>query len=458
MSHHVEEIEMFQQDDVKRSPSTISRRQFLKATAAIGIATPILAACTAVPAAPAAAPAGEAAPSTSVADVTYWDMVWGPPEYVDTAKKLADQYNASQGNYKVTYQSTPWSNWYQTFLTAIGSGTAPDISTGAGYQSVFFYDQGAIAPIDDVIDDLKAAGKIDDSIPGSVETLKWDDHYVSIPWNTDIRTAVYRKDLLEQAGISAPPKNWSEFAEQTLALTKDDKYGWVVQGNDTGGTHILFMLMFNNDGGWFTPDRQVDTFYDRNVEAIQFFSDVVKSGAVHPGSAGFTGDDALKVFTEGDAAYYIAGPNVASRVPDGNGDVGLPLASPHDTFGTISWINNRMIYEQSKQKDGAKDFMKWMFDNELPLFTEGHCDSFPTRTTFFADPYFTERPHVKNVLDNWIPIGKPSGYRYPSIFPELQTVEGDAFMFTLLTDLLQGKDVNESLTKVDTALKGIMEG
>jgi hypothetical protein len=82
---------MSQQEETKRVPSTISRRQFLKATAAataaIGIATPILAACTAVPAAPSAAPAGEgAAPSTAVADVMYWDMVWGPPEYVDTGK------------------------------------------------------------------------------------------------------------------------------------------------------------------------------------------------------------------------------------------------------------------------------------------------------------------------------------------------------------------------------------
>ena len=445
---------MSQHEETQRTVSGFSRRQFLKATAAIGLATPILAACTALPAAPAP---GGAAPSQAVADIMYWDMVWGPPEYIDTGKKLVDQYNASQGAYKVTYQSTPWANWYQTFLTAIGSGTAPDISTGAGYQSVYFYSQGAIEPIDDVIEELKAAGKIDDSIPGSVETLQWDGHYVSIPWNTDIRTLVYRKDLLDAAGIAAPPKNWTEFAEQAQALTKDDQVGWVVQGNDTGGTHILFMLMFNNEGGWFTPDRQVDTFYERNVEAIQYFSDIVKSGAVHPGSAGFLGDDALKVFTEGGAAFYIAGPNVASRVPDGNGAVGVPLEGPHGDFGTISWINNRMIYSQSQQKEGAKDFMKWMFDNELPLFTEGHCDSFPTRTSFFADPYFQERSHVQQVLEQWIPIGKPSGYRYPAIFPELQTIEGDAHMFTLLTDLLQGKDVNESLTKVDTALKSIMQ-
>jgi len=30
-------------------------------------------------------------------------------------------------------------------------------------------------------------------------------------------------------------------------------------------------------------------------------------------------------------------------------------------------------------------------------------------------------------------------------------------MFTLLTDLLEGKDVKESMTKVDAALKAIMK-
>ena len=58
---------------------------------------------------------------------------------------------------------------------------------------------------------------------------------------------------------------------------------------------------------------------------------------------------------------------------------------------------------------------------------------------------------------NWIPVGKPSGYRTPAIFPELQTIEGDTMMFTLLGDLLQGKDVQASLQKVDASLKSIMK-
>ncbi len=442
------------QQEASRTNWTLSRRQFLKGAAALGLAAPILAACAPVTTGPGT---GAAAPAAAPVAVQYWDMVWGPPEYVDTGKKLIDQYNAAQDKAKVTYQSTPWANWYQTFLTAIGSGTAPDISTGAGYQAVFFYNQGAIEPIDDVIEDLKNAGKLDDVTPGAVETLNWDGHYVAIPWQTDIRTLLYRKDLLEKAGIKAPPTSWDEFKQQAQQLTTGDQVGFVVQGNDTGGTHILFMLMFDNAGGWFTPDRKVDVMFDRNVETMQFFADLVKSGVVHKGSAGFTGDDGLKVFSQGGAAFYVAGPNTAPRVPDNQAAVGNPLTGPHGDKATISWINNRMIYKQSKQVPAAKDLMKWLFDSEIVLFSEGHCDSFPTRKSFYQDKYFSDKPYVQQVLNDWIPIGEPSGWRYPSIFPELQTVEGDSFMFTLLTDLLQGKDVNESLKKVESSLNAIMK-
>jgi multiple sugar transport system substrate-binding protein len=66
-------------------------------------------------------------------DLQFWDMIWGGPEYIDTGKALVAQFNQEHPDITVTYRSVPWNNWYQTFLTAIGSQTAPDLSTGAGY-------------------------------------------------------------------------------------------------------------------------------------------------------------------------------------------------------------------------------------------------------------------------------------------------------------------------------------
>ncbi len=65
-------------------------------------------------------------------DLQFWDMIWGGPEYIDAGKALVAQFNQEHHDITASYRSIPWTNWYQTFLTAIGSGTAPDLSTGAG--------------------------------------------------------------------------------------------------------------------------------------------------------------------------------------------------------------------------------------------------------------------------------------------------------------------------------------
>ena len=166
-------------------------------------------------------------------------MIWGGPEYIDAGKALVAQFNQEHPDITVTYRSVPWTNWYQTFVTAIGSGTAPDISTGAGYQAVQLYDQGAILPIDDVISQWKADGKLDDFLPNTIDTLKYDNHYVALPWAIDIRVWYYRKDLFEQANLQ-PPTNWQEFkaAAQALTNSKADQYGMVAAGDTSDRTSV----------------------------------------------------------------------------------------------------------------------------------------------------------------------------------------------------------------------------
>ena len=210
-------------------------------------------------------------------DLQFWDMIWGGPEYIDTGKALVAKFNQEHPDITVTYRSIPWKDWYPTFVTAIASGTAPDISTGAGYQAVQLYDQGAILPIDDVISEWKANGKLDDFLPKTIETLKYDDHYVALPWAIDIRVWYYRKDLFEQANIQ-PPTSWQEIKSAAKTLTKPDKdqYGMVTAG-DTLGSHLLLALILNNGGGLFTKDRALDVGSDRNLEAKRYLGDLAQS-------------------------------------------------------------------------------------------------------------------------------------------------------------------------------------
>jgi len=443
----------------------LSRREFLKVAAATSLgvsalgALPVAQALAAADRSVSRAELLSSPPPAEPVEIQYWDMVWGPPEFIDTGKKLTDMFNAEHPDIKVVYQSIPWTNWYQTFVTAIGSGTAPDISTGAAYQAVYFFGQGAIEPVNDVVEDLKQAGKLDDVVVGAVDRLKFGEDYVALPWAIDVRCMWFRKDLLDAAGVQEPT-NWEEFKAVAQACTKGDQYGYVTCGPEACGHQNLWLWMFDNAGGWFTPERKVDVFYERNVEALEFFSSLVKAGVIHPGSVGYSNSETRRTLHQGRAAIMILNPGEPEQAPADVADkmvMASPLVGPHGDKGTISWVNNRMIYKQSKHPDAAKEVMKWWFDNELLLWTEGHCGNMTVRNSFTTNDYFQSKPYLKKAIAEWLPIGKSAGERVPGIFPELNTVEGEGFMDRLLQDLLQGKDVKEALQKVEAVLNVIVK-
>jgi multiple sugar transport system substrate-binding protein len=389
--------------------------------------------------------------------IDYWDMVWGPPEYIDTAKALVERFNQEHPDIQVTYTSVPWANWYQTYVTAVGSGTAPCASTGAGYQAAQLSDFGAIRPMDDLIEELRTSGDADDFVEGTIDTLQYNGSYVALPWGFDIRVWYYRKDLLDAAGI-AVPTNWEELKAAAIALTQDDTYGLVVP-SDTLGTHNLYTLILNNGGALFTPDGQLDFTSERNLEALQFFADLVNEGAVHPASAGYDADQARNVFLQGNAAFFLDGPGLMDRAGDQAANIAVlpPIEGLHGDTGTIRWVNNIMMYNQCEHVEEAKTFLKWWSQNQLPLWTEGNNGNLPVRISFTQDPYITENETRSYVFENYIPIGKTTGYAATGIFPALNELEGEGVMHTLVQDLLQGNDFQASIDKAKARLETIVQ-
>jgi multiple sugar transport system substrate-binding protein len=453
------------------SRNAISRRRFLRGLGA-GAGAALLAACGGTSATPsggegAAATTGAGgAAATTVAgggaapaaggasgEVQFWDMVWGPDVYIDTAKKVVEQFNQANPGITASYQSNPWSSWPQVFTTAVGSGTAPDVSTGGGYQAIQFYPQGAILEIDDVV----ASYKPEDFLPGMVEGMKFEGHYVALPWGIDIRIPYYRKDLLEKASVQ-PPTNWDEMTAALKALTSGNQYGIGFAGKENSAWQGMWGFVINNGGGLFTPDFKLDVMNDRTVEALELISSWVKDGLVHPGSAGFAGTDVEKAFATGSVGMLMYVPGTEERVtPDVKQQVELlaPMTGPHGDKGTLMFANNIMVYKQTKSPDAAKTFLKWWSENSLPIFTEGKAGNLPARTSIAKDPYFQDNIYLKRILDEWVPVAKLTGAQASGTDPVLADVDMGGMMITLATDILQGQDVKAALQKLEGTLKGL---
>jgi multiple sugar transport system substrate-binding protein len=389
-------------------------------------------------------------------ELDFWDQIWGPESYAVAAAAIVEKYNASQNDVHVTYRSVPWTNWYETYVTAIASGSAPDISTGGGFQAVQFYSMDAILPVDKIIEDMKADGTLADFAPGTIESMKYDGHYVALPFGMDLRALHYRKDILQEKGI-AVPTTWDEFRAAAKATTGDGKYGLVSSG-DPSGMHWTLTAMINNGGGLFDAESKAAITGPRSLEALEFLSSMVSDGSVNPASTGYTNDDARGAFNTGKATFLLGSPNTAAGAGDQAANIGIvpPLKGPHGDQGTVAWVNNTMIYKQTKHPAEALAFLHWWSNNQLPLFTDGHAGVLPARLSYQKDPAVSGNEQVKAVLDLYLPVAKTMAAATSGSFPQLNEIDGDGFLMSMVQQIWQGVPAAQAAQPAQDHLAEIM--
>jgi multiple sugar transport system substrate-binding protein len=400
----------------------------------------------------AADPQDEPADNNEKTEIDFWDMVWGNDQYSAVSAELVARFSEQSGAIHVNVQHVPWDNWYQSFTTAIASGTGPDISTGSGYQAFQFTKTGHIDPLDDLVEELRAAGELDDFVPDSVDSLIYDGHYVALPWQIDNRQLWYNKNLLAEHNVE-PPTTWEEFREVCRAVSGDGVYGLVISRDDLGKQLCLSFIM-NNDGGLFDKDRNVDAMSKESLEAITFLTDMATEGLVDPAGAGMTANEAKRAFESGKVAFFFDTANYGVRetTPD-FAEICHPLESFSGKKGTYGAVNNIMVYK-GDHTDEAKEFLKWWSKNLLELWTLGGADGTPARLSTCADPYFAD-PRMQIAMNEWIPLGKNIAYKYPTMWPECNEVDGDVALTDMAQGVTMGVDPEENLAKVQEALEAI---
>ena len=437
--------------------NTLSRRDFLKYSAgAVGAASlsGIVAACSAAGFGGSSSSGGGGGAVT----INFWDMAWGNNSYFDVGNQLVKDFNNSHKGITVVYRGTPWANWYQTFTTAIGSGTQPDISTGASFMGAQFSGANDVLPLDDLVDEVKKNGQYNDYLPGVFAPMLYKGHTITWPWAIDIRIPFYRTDLFQQAGVQVPT-TWDEWRAAAKKLSGNGKYGIVDSGADNLTEHMLEMLMINNGAGLFTPDKKLDfSTNPLNIEAMRFFANLVQDGSFDPASTGYMSADAIRAFSRGDAAMLVGGPGFTAQMdPSILKNVGLipPIASPHGTKGTLYWVNNIIIYSATKHPNETKEFLLWWIQNNKPLWTQGGNNPLPIRTSYYQDPLFNT-PIYQAIKSDYIPIAKSANAQATEVFPALNPLDGDGTLVTLGQNLLGKKDFNTSIQTAQAGLQKVI--
>jgi multiple sugar transport system substrate-binding protein len=412
---------------ISSGASAIPRRGFLGGAAGVG-ALALLSACSS---------SGKLAAAGS--HFTFWDMQWGGSDYAQKLGQIVGGWHPSDGA-AASYQSIPWTNWYQTFASAIAARKQPAVSSGAAFQPFEFFKQAAIEPSDGIIAKLQKSGVYDDFLPGTFDALKYQGTYVGIPYHISINGLWYRPDLLQRAD-AVVPTNWDEFRATCKALKKIGVYGYSIPGSptDTGYQEVL-PWMVNNGGGWFNEQGEPDCVTAPNIEAVEFLQSLVKDGYINPTNVSYTSAESAQDFTSGQLGMIMAGPNSDLQSwPNVKSAVMKPLTGPHGDKGALIWIDPLMMYKGSENVSDVEDFVVWFLDAIKPAFGNGTYNRLPVRKSFSQLPAIANSASSQALINEWVPISKSIAWHSPESFPALDSIEGAPVTATFTAQVIQAQ-------------------
>jgi len=346
---------------------------------------------------------GASAETLTIATVNNGDMI--------RMQGLTDDFTEKTGHTVewVTLEENVLRQRVTTDITT--KGGAFDIMTIGMYETPIWGKQGWLVPLDG----LSADYDVDDILPAMRGGLSVDGTLYAAPFYGESSMIMYRKDLMEKAGMEMPEAPTWEFIRKAAAAMTDrdnDVNGICLRGKAGWGEGGAFITAMSNSFGarWFDMDWNAQFDTQPWKDTLNFFVDMMKeSGPAGYATNGF--NENLSLFQQGKCGMWIDATVAASFVtnPDEStvaDKVGFALA-PDNGLGKRSnwlWAWALAIPAGSQKVDAAKEFIEWATSKgyiELVAENEGWANVPPgARTSLYENPNYKDIPFAKMTLDS----------------------------------------------------------
>lgn len=284
--------------------------------------------------------------------LTFWNGFTGGDR--PGVEHLVSQFNSTHKDIQIQMQIMPWDVFYQKLLPAYGSGKGPDLTAMDSNQLPVYAAKGVFQPLDDIF----SGGGLDKNklVKGGVDAGQYQGKQYGIPANFTPTLLYYNKDLLNKAGITSPPANWSQWVADLRKLTlpggangKPKQYGMALGVHDT--IEVLPILLWENGGGITSPDGKKATLDSpASVQAVKYWAHLITQDHISP--IGLSGADADKLMSSGNAAMEVNGPWLTSTLDEAKINYGVSMvpAGPR----TQTTLADSVQFSLSSKADPSK--------------------------------------------------------------------------------------------------------
>jgi N,N'-diacetylchitobiose transport system substrate-binding protein len=379
----------------------------------------------------------------------------------DTKQELVDyaiaEFKKQHPDVNVEFERQQWTGIVEKLTTALSSSDSPDVVELGNTQAQAFEAAGALADLTD----KKAELGGDDLLQSLVEAGTYDGKFYGVPYYAGARIVVYRKDLLEKAGIPVPT-TLDEFVQAGIKLKQDNAATPNFSGIYLPGKYWFAALPFiwqaggdiavQKDGEWQGTLSSPESL--KGLEQVKTIMDQA-SGAPKDG------DEAKDyvAFCKGEVGMLM-GPgwkigqilNEDDGCPDMADKIGA-FALPGDAAGTTAPAflggSNLAISAKSEHQDLALDLLKIMAG-------KGYQTQFAQAGTI---------PALKSLLNE---VGGDDAAKAQAtaalnsrFVPSSENwagVEASTVLPDMLVSIAQGGDVQAAASQADEAITAQLNG
>lgn len=353
----------------------LSRRQVLALGGGIG-ALGALAACGSNTGREGASPGAGGTGGGTKPTLNQWYHQYGEAGTQQAVERYAKDY--PDATVRVTWKP---GDYDQSMVATLLTAGAPDVFEYGNGPTIDMIKGGQVADLTDLLGDATS-----DFNPSVLARMTYQDKVYAIPQVIDMQLLVYRKSLLQQAGVQ-PPKTVDELLAAAKTLTTGDTKGLFV-GND-GGVSILGGPMLWVSGLDYLTTEGTFGFDDpKAVAAFTKLRELFTSKTLLLGAPKDWFD--ASALTQGLTAMQFTGlwtlPDIEKAIPGDYGVLPWP-AMPGGTPAVPVGAYGSCVFAKGPNADAAKAFVRWLWVERTDLqldWAQSYGFHIPARTSLVA--------------------------------------------------------------------------
>ncbi|MGG3466169.1 ABC transporter substrate-binding protein [Neobacillus pocheonensis] len=304
---------------------------------------------------------------------------WAAPQ-VEQLKSAIKEYNKIEPNVEIEVRAVPFGNLLTTLTTQSSGSGAPTITSIYELWLPQLVKDKIAAPVPaDYENEIKT------NYPeGIVNAITDGGKVYGFPNEVNLYALNYNEKLFQEAGISGPPKTWTELVDDSKKLTKKDASGKITQQGfgiitswNSGVVHPWLSLLYSNGGELLNQEHMPVLDSEEAKETTDLYKQLIFDEKTTEPSMGIanasTTGPYLDNFANGKTAMIIMANWWQSALKDSMGDKfsdikTAPIPAGPSGSGShsvsYSWLTSVNAKADKAQQEAAWKFLKWLNGNE----------------------------------------------------------------------------------------------